>query len=101
MGKERRKYQRFKVLADIVVGYKMEDFDAVAFDVSIGGINIVTTRLMMMGDLCSISITKNKKKFNVYATIRWIKESSDKKNIVYYGLEFNAPITEIEMDFFM
>jgi hypothetical protein len=98
MTQEKRKYQRIKILEKIVIKYRLRKIDAVAYNISSGGLNFVTPEIFLIDDTCTIILEKNNIKLEKKIVIRWRKYINDKPGMVNYGSEFDTILSDKDIE---
>jgi hypothetical protein len=95
---EKRKFQRIKILAPIMVKRKLGKDDAVAYDVSRGGICFVNPQIYEVGDACTIVIDCNEIHITKSGRIMWRGFVGSVDGMQKYGLQFDTILLENELE---
>ncbi len=92
---ERRRHERFRILADILIIIGKEKINCVAFDVSLGGMSFVSMKPLKLKSACEIYIARNQ--FHRDGTIVSEGAIADKPGMKKYGVQFSVPISQHQL----
>lgn len=93
---ENRRYCRVQIFTFITVMRNNKKIDAIAYDVSLGGISFVHSRIYEVGDACDIEFKFNGINIKRSGTIRWRNVVNKYIGMKRYGFEFDAILAESE-----
>jgi hypothetical protein len=93
---DKRKHLRVNIFAFIAITHNHKKIDAIAYDVSLGGISFVNSRLFEVGDACSIVFNYNGFNVKRSGVVRWRNIISKAVSMKKYGFEFEAVLSDAE-----
>ncbi len=95
---EKREFKRYKILASATVKHKRGTVDAVAYDISRGGICFVNPQVYEVGDPCTIVINCGDIAITKSGVIKWRGIVSSVDGMQKYGIQFDAILLENELE---
>ncbi|MBP7737665.1 MAG: PilZ domain-containing protein [Spirochaetes bacterium] len=91
---DKRKHLRVNIFAFIAVTRNHKKIDAIAYDVSLGGISFVNSQIFEVGDACSIEFNYNGFNLKRSGAVRWRNIISKVVGMKKYGFEFEAVLSD-------
>jgi hypothetical protein len=93
-----RKCFRANIFSFIIVTRNHKKIDAIAYDVSLGGISFVNTQIYEVGDICNIEFNHNDINIKKSGIIRWRNVVNKLISMKKYGFEFDAILLKSEFE---
>ncbi len=91
---EKRKHLRVNIFAFISITHNQKKIDAIAYDVSLGGISFVNSLIFEVGDPCSVEFNYNGFNAKKRGVVRWRNIVSKAVGMKKYGFEFEAVLSD-------
>ncbi len=91
---DKRKHLRVNIFAFISITRNHKKIDAIAYDVSLGGISFVNSQIFEVGDPCSIEFNYDGFNAKKSGTVRWRNIVSKAVGMKKYGFEFEAVLSD-------
>lgn len=99
MGKQERKYTRYKIFADLEIFVKKQKIIGAAYNISRGGMNFVADKELKPGDSCKITMRERAQfSISLEGQIVYASMINSVRGVGKYGLSFDKIIEKTEVD---
>ncbi|RME89450.1 MAG: PilZ domain-containing protein [Candidatus Hydrogenedentota bacterium] len=96
---ERREYERYKILADLIIHIKKKKYNVIGYDFSQGGIGFVTPEKLPLNE--KVAVEAKAERFYREGVLKSKGQVSQYPGMYKYGLEFFVPLTRTEASMFV
>jgi hypothetical protein len=95
---EKRKNQRTKIIANILIKHNLKKLNGIAYDVSIGGISFVSSQIFEEGDKCKIVVTCEDSIIERSGVIKWRSLVNSVIGMKKYGFGFDEVLLDHQFE---
>ncbi len=95
---EKRRYFRERIFTFITLARNQKKIDAIAYDVSLGGISFVSSQVYEVGDTFTVAFNNNGVSIKRGGAIRWRNVVNKVVGMKRYGFEFDVLLLESEFE---